>query len=338
MTASAERAAAAVAGADWELLGQPLHTAGGEIAIGTASWTDPTMTRAGVFYPRGSGSAEARLRYYATQFPVVEVDASYYSLPDPANSARWMERTPPEFRFHLKAHALMTGQPTETARLPATIRDAIGTAADRVYPRDVGMEVIDEIWRAFREAVEPLAEAGRLGGILLQYPRWFVAGAPAERALERAAERLRGAAGTVELRHGSWFANSQATRRTLDLLRQLELTHVMVDGPQGLEGSVPLVPAVTTPALAMLRLHGRRTATWEGGDHPTVERYRYLYSADELLPLLPVIERAAAEAVRTVVFFNNCYGSYGATNARELRRLLAGGAGNTLQAHNSEGA
>jgi uncharacterized protein YecE (DUF72 family) len=98
----------------------------------------------------------------------------------------------------------------------------------------------------------------------------------------------------------------------------------VVDGPQGLESSVPLVAAVTTPDLAMVRLHGRRAATWEAARVPTVERYRYLYEQEELAAIVPQIENVSAQARRTTVFLNNCYGNYGTTNARELVALLGG--------------
>src|SRR6476619_1453529 len=113
------RADKALSATPADVAGEPIARGDGEIRIGTASWTDPTMTRGGVFYPRGTSTAEQRLRYYAEQFSVVEVDASYYSLPERANAELWAERTPPHFSFHVKAHALMTGQPTEVARLPA---------------------------------------------------------------------------------------------------------------------------------------------------------------------------------------------------------------------------
>src|SRR5438477_12813443 len=96
----------------------PIKVGKGKVRFGTASWTDPTMTAPGVFYPKGADSAEERLRHYAAQFPLVEVDATYYALPYKRMAEAWAERTPPEFRFDVKAHALMTGQPTEVARLP----------------------------------------------------------------------------------------------------------------------------------------------------------------------------------------------------------------------------
>jgi len=279
------------------------------------------MVRGNVFYPRGVSSAEDRLRYYAEQFPVVEVDSSYYSLPERGNARLWSERTPAHFTFHLKAHALMTGQPTEVSRLPKDLVDALPRAVaeqSRVYAKDLPLELLDAVWDHFIDALSPLQESGKLGGILLQYPRWFLPTPENKELLAESAARLSGIAATVELRNRLWFNSATSTGWTLDLLRDLGLSHVIVDGPQGLESSVPAIAAVTTPELAMVRLHGRRAATWEAPKVPTVERYRYLYSAEELDAAMPLIESAAAEATRTIVFFNNCYGNYGATNAREM--------------------
>ena len=97
----------------------PIEVAkGGRVRVGTASWTDPTMTAAGVFYPAAATTAEERLQYYASTFPLVEVDATYYALPSARTAELWVERTPADFTFDIKAHALMTGQGTETKRLP----------------------------------------------------------------------------------------------------------------------------------------------------------------------------------------------------------------------------
>ena len=322
-----ERATGALARTRPGTLGEPLRrNHQREIRIGTASWTDPTMVRANVFYPRGTSSAEDRLRFYASQFSVVEVDATYYSLPDRVTAQRWAERTPETFSFHVKAHALMTGQPTEVRRLPAGLVEALpaGVARkEKIYGRDLPREVDDAVWSHFIDALAPLADATKLGGILLQYPKWFLPNAENKDLLAEAATRLEGIPATVEFRNATWFGSTTSAAWTLDMLRDLGLTHVMVDGPQGLGSSVPAVPGVTTPQLAMIRLHGRRSATWEAPNVPTVERYRYLYSAKELQPWLPLIESAATEATRTIVFFNNCYGNYGATNAREMIAALS---------------
>ena len=310
-----------------DAVGAPVtRTAHREIRVGTASWTDPTMVRGRVNYPRGGSSAEERLRYYASQFSVVEVDSSYYALPERATAHLWAERTPATFSFHVKAHALMTGQPTEVARLPNEIVELLPAAVarkDRIYAKDLPVEAADAVWARFIDALSPLVEAGKLGGILLQYPRWFLPTPQNKAHIAEAAARLTGISATVEFRNALWFESATSTGWTLDMLRDLGLTHVMVDGPQGLESSVPAVAATTTPHLAMIRLHGRRSATWEAANVPTVERYRYLYSADELSTWMPLIESAATEATRTIVFFNNCYGNYGATNAREMIAMLS---------------
>ncbi|CAN5817494.1 hypothetical protein BH23CHL8_BH23CHL8_03270 [soil metagenome] len=146
---------------------------GGRILVGTASWTDPTMTAPGVFYPREADTAEERLAYYASQFPLVEVDATYYALPTARVAELWRDRTPPDFTFDVKAHALMTGQPTETKRLPKAIRDELPDeirAKPRLYARDLPPELVDAVWEMFASGLEPLREAGQLGSVLLQYP------------------------------------------------------------------------------------------------------------------------------------------------------------------------
>jgi uncharacterized protein YecE (DUF72 family) len=329
--AAAARAEAALARTPEGFTGLPLHLGAGpisahELRIGTASWTDPTMVRGGVFYPRGVSSAEARLRYYAEQFPAVEVDSTYYSLPERAIATLWADRTPSHFTFHVKAHALMTGQPTEVSRLPAGLVEALPrelAAKPRVYGEQLPGELLDAVWTYFLDSLAPLQEAGKLGGVLLQYPRWFLPTPENKRLLADSAARLAGVSGTVELRNRVWFNSATSTTWTLDMLRDLGLTHVVVDGPQGLESSVPAVPAVTTPAMAMIRLHGRRVATWEAPRVPTVERYRYLYSPQELEATVPVIESVMEKATRTTIFFNNCYGNYGATNAREMVATFA---------------
>jgi uncharacterized protein YecE (DUF72 family) len=305
---------------------------GATIRIGTASWTDPTLTATGVFYPAGARTPEERLRYYASRFPLVEVDSAYYALPSKRVAALWVERTPATFTINLKAFSLMTGQPAQMRVLPPAIRDALPATVRgqaRVYPKDVPEVLLDAIWREYLDAIEPLRSSGRLGAVLLQYPRWFVPSAAHADALVAAAVRLAEAdvRCAVELRHHRWFGEAQhRTERTLRFLREREIPFVMVDGPQGLGSSVPGVAAVTSPALAMVRLHGRNAATWEARGIPTVERYRYLYGAAELEDWARKIAGVADDARETHVVFNNCYANYGTTNALEfgevLRRVL----------------
>ncbi|MGD0408547.1 MAG: DUF72 domain-containing protein [Candidatus Limnocylindrales bacterium] len=304
----------------------PLVTrSGATIRIGTASWTDPTMTAPGVFYPRGADGAEERLTYYAGTFPIVEVDATYYALPSARVAAAWVDRTPPDFVFDAKAHALMTGQPTETKRLPKDLRAALPgdlAAAPRTYARDLPSELRDEVWRLYLAGLEPVRASGQLGSVLLQYPRWFFPTSESRDLILEARERLGQVRSAVEFRSETWF-NKKNLERTLSFLADHSIPLVMVDGPQGLRSSVPPLTAVTSRELAVIRFHGRRVETWEAAGIPVVERFRYLYSEAEMREWVPRIREAAEEAREMHVLMNNCYANYGSTNARELASMLA---------------
>jgi uncharacterized protein YecE (DUF72 family) len=301
---------------------------GGHIRVGTASWTDPTMTAAGVFYPPAASTAEERLQHYAATFPLVEVDATYYALPSESTAGLWVDRTPPDFVFDIKAHALMTGQGTETKRLPKAFRAELPepvAAKPRVYAKDLPPDVLDAVWAAFRDGLEPLAASGQLGSILLQYPRWFFPSSENRSSIEEAVDRLGGLACAVEFRNASWL-NEKNAERTLRFLRDRGIAFVMVDEPQGFKSSVPPVTAVTAE-LAVVRFHGRNRETWEAKGITPAERFRYLYSRDELEEWAPRIRQVASEARETHVLMNNCYANYGTTNAREIAALLAGDLG-----------
>jgi uncharacterized protein YecE (DUF72 family) len=306
---------------------RPIATpSGGEIRIGTASWTDPTMTARGVFYPPDAETAEARLAYYARVFPLVEVDATYYALPLPATAQLWARRTPPGFTFDVKAHALMTGQPSETRRLPRQIREALPptlAARSHLYGEDLPRDLRDEIWRLFLAGIEPLRASGKLGAVLLQYPRWVEPSARRRDAILEARERLAGLTCAVEFRNAAWLDERNA-EQTLQFLADHGLPFVIVDEPQGLRSSVPPVVATTSPQLAIVRFHGRRAETWEARGIPAVERYRYLYDRAELGEWVPRIIEAATATRQTHVLLNNCFANYGATNAREIAALLQG--------------
>jgi uncharacterized protein YecE (DUF72 family) len=297
---------------------------GGRLRIGTASWTDPTMTAPRVFYPDGANSAEERLNYYASRFPIVEVDATYYALPARRTGELWLERTPPDFTFDIKAHALMTGQPSEVARLPKSLREEMpGELLDRkrIYGKDLPDELYDAIWELFRDGIAPLHAAGKLGAVFLQYPRWFFPSNESRDAILDAQRRLGDMTMAVELRNGSWF-NEKNAERTLRFLEENGIPFVMVDAPQGMKSSIPPVVAATSSELAVVRFHGRRAETWEKRGIPVVERFRYLYDADELGEWVPRIREAARQVRETHILMNNCYANYGTTNAREIAEML----------------
>ena len=320
-----DRAAARVAPIE-NAAAEPIELGGrGRVLVGTASWTDPTMTAAGVFYPTGADTAEERLHHYASTFPVVEVDATYYALPAERTAQLWVDRTPPDFTFDIKAHALMTGQGTETKRLPKSIREELPDelkAKPRIYAKDLPGELQDAVWSMFREGLQPLADRGQLGSILLQYPKWVFPSSENRAQIEEAVERLDGWQAAVEFRNGSWL-NEKNADRTFRFLADRGIPFVMVDEPQGFKSSVPPDVMVTSPDLALVRFHGRNAETWEKKGITPAERFRYLYSRDELAEWVPRIADVAKETKEVHLMFNNCYANYGTTNAREIAALLA---------------
>lgn len=297
---------------------------GAEIRVGTAGWTDKTLTAKGIFYPPEATTSEARLKYYASRFSLVEADMGFYAIPDRTVTTNWVARTPPDFLFNMKAHALMTGHATDVARLPRSIRDAIPAAlGDRVYAKDLSPELRDEVWRQFRLAAEPLYDAGKLGAILLQFAPWIKPAKHTPAMFARIRNQLGDLPVAVEFRDPSWMA-PKLRERVWGQLRDHGMTYVVPDTPQGAATSMPIVPAVTTPGLAIVRMHGRRGETWGARDATVAEKYRYLYDANELEEWLSLILELAENAERVQIVFNNCYANYGTTNALEMAGLVSG--------------
>lgn len=292
--------------------------------IGVASWTDPSMTAPGVFYPDRVTTPEARLRYYASRFPLVEVDSTYYAIPARRMADLWVERTPTGFTFDVKAHALMTGQPSEVNRLPRELREALPgdlVTRQRVYATDLPDVVRDEVWRSFLHALEPLREAGKLGAILMQYPKWVVPSRDNAAVIEDAARRLDGWPTAVEFRHKLWLED-RLRDRTMGLLRRNGLAYVAVDSPPGFDSSVPAVPEATSKKLAIVRFHGRNADTWEAKVKQVSQRFRYLYDERQLREWLPKIRAISEQTEEVHLVFNNCYGNYATTNAVEMAGMI----------------
>jgi uncharacterized protein YecE (DUF72 family) len=302
----------------------PVPARVGSVAVGTAGWTDPSLVKLGNFYPPGSSKPEERLKFYAAHFPMVELDASYYALPTPQNAQRWVERTPPDFVFDVKAYAALTEHPFEAARLPKDLHAMIDEAwivRGRVNPKKLPEEIVDEIWSRFRIAIEPLHAAKKLGAVLMQYPPWFTATKGNSKILERARERLGDLPAAVEFRHASWGAPGRLAR-VVDYLRELRFSFVVVDEPQGLPNSMPPTVAVADPSLAIVRFHGHRRENWN--ESVSVHaKFGYLYDPDELKPWVPKVEQLAASADRVHLVFNNCFSNYAVVGAKDLAAMLA---------------
>jgi len=303
--------------------GTPLERNGAQIRVGTAGWTDKTLTAKGVFYPEHAKTPEGRLRHYASCFPIVEADMGFYAIPDPVVTERWVERTPDDFIFNLKAHALMTGHATDVARLPKHLRDEIPESlGSRIYAKDLPVELRDEVWRLFRLAAEPLAENGKLGAILLQFAPWIKPNKQTPAMLARVRKQLGDLPVAVEFRDPAWM-EPRLRERLWSVLTELGITYVIPDTPQGTKLSMPIAPAITTPELAVVRMHGRRAEMWGAREASVLEKYRYLYDEEELQQWLVLILELAEEAERVHVLFNNCYANYGTTNAVEMAGMLA---------------
>jgi uncharacterized protein YecE (DUF72 family) len=289
----------------------------GEIRVGTAGWTDKTLIESG-WYPDGAGDPEKRLKYYASQFPLVEVDSAYYALPAERTAQAWAERTPAHFTFNVKAFSLFTQHPTPVKALPKDLREEAGKAGkDRVYLKDVDPELTEEAWGRFLAALEPLRSAGKLGAILLQFPPWFPIGRANKQYILDCAQRVAPDRVCVEFRNRTWMTDENKDE-TLKFLSDHRLPYVCVDEPQGYPNSIPPVVAATSD-LAVVRLHGHS----EHWDAKTVqERFNYRYSEEELKTWAGNVRKLAADADETHVVFNNCYRDYAHVNAQRMEGLL----------------
>jgi uncharacterized protein YecE (DUF72 family) len=294
------------------------------VLIGISSWTEPTLIKRGNFYPKGVSSAEDRLKFYASQFPIVEVDSSYYFPPSERNSALWIERTPKDFVFNVKSYALFTQHPTKTDSLWKEIREALPkeVAGKRnVYIDKLPPDLADDAWERFRTALMPLHSAGKLGAVLFQFPQWFVIGRKSREYILECKDRLPDYRLAIEFRHKTWMEERNQDE-TLSFLEEHDLPFVCVDMPQGFDSSIPPVAAVTSKDLAMVRFHGRKSETWDEKTMTAAERFQYDYSMKELKDWAPRIEGLANDARETHVVMNNCYENYAVKNARQLASLL----------------
>jgi len=295
----------------------------GEILVGTCSWTEPTLIESGRFYPDMAQSAESRLRYYASQFPIVEVDSSYYALPGERTSRLWVERTSQSFVFDVKAFRLFTQHPTPLSALPKDVRERMSASEKdktSVYERGLPENLLADLWNRFEQALLPLDSAGKLGVVLFQFPPWFHAGQQQRDYILSCRARLPQYRVAVEFRHESWL-NETNRERTMDFLRHNGLPFVCVDEPQRFESSIPPIVEATTD-IALVRLHGRNRDTWEKKGITAAERFNYLYTEDELEGWAEKVGQLASQARQVHVLFNNCYADKAVVNARQIKLML----------------
>jgi uncharacterized protein YecE (DUF72 family) len=289
--------------------------------VGTASWTDPTLVKSDLFYPKPLKTAEERLRFYASHFNTVEVDSSYYTLLGEKTAKAWAARTPPGFVFNIKAFALLTQHPAEVARLPVAVKELLSEKekAQQRLSRP-SPQVLDLAFDMFWSSLGPLREAEKLGMLLFQFPPYFVSKSANFDYLAALRERLPQAGLAIEFRHPSWVAEGPARRETMEFLRRNTLCYVSVDCPQG-PSIVPSFLEATTEQM-YVRFHGRNRETWFKKNISAAERFKYLYAERELQEQAKRL-RAVANVERTYVIFNNCYSNFGIMNATTMAQILA---------------
>lgn len=288
------------------------------VLVGSCSWADKTLVNEGRFYPKEAKSPAARLRYYADQFPIVEADSTYYTLPRENVTAGWAEHTPQGFVFDVKAFRLLTLHPSEPKMLPRDVRESLPdemAAKRRVYLRDLPERQQSELWRRFRHGLQPLQAAGKVGVVLLQFPPWIFPSDENREHILRAKEVLAGFTLAVEFRHDSWVSDKNR-ERTLQFLGDHQLVYVCVDEPQDVKGNLPPLVAVTNPDLAVFRFHGRDAEAWKTKANSAAERFRYLYPPGEIDELAERV--GSAKAREKHALFNNCYRDNAVVNARQL--------------------
>jgi uncharacterized protein YecE (DUF72 family) len=256
------------------------------IRVGTSGFSFADWV--GPFYPAGMKSGDF-LSFYSRHFDIVEVNSTYYRIPHPRVIEQMERKTPPGFRFMVKLNQAMTH---ERAREPA-------------------------LYDEFRAAIEPLRAAGKLEGLLAQFPWAFRHGPMSLDHLRLLRERLPGDALFVEFRHDSWTAPGVEP-----FLREHDLGYCVVDEP-ALPGLMPTVATRTTPD-AYVRFHGRNASHWWGPESSQRSqlRYDYNYSPAELGEWVKRISELAEQARRTYLFFNNCHAGQAASNASLMKELL----------------
>jgi uncharacterized protein YecE (DUF72 family) len=303
-------------------LGPVIEEEHARVLVGTCSWTDKTLTDGTDWYPKKSMSAAERLAFYAARFPIAEADSTYYFPPRPELTQGWVERTPRGFTMNVKAYGLFTGHPAKVDSLWRDIRDDLPADVAKkrnVYLHHLDEFAVDEAWKRFVTALRPLDSAGKLGAVLMQYPKWFTPRRANRDALTDMRERMGDLPVCVEFRAPGWLAADDRDR-TLAQLRDLGLALVVVDAPRA--SKLRTVLETTTDRLAVVRFHGRDEERWDAKNASAAERFRYLYDRRQLRTWVPKVRELAQQAREVHLLMNNCYQDYGVRNAADLQQLL----------------
>jgi uncharacterized protein YecE (DUF72 family) len=289
----------------------------GRILVGTSSWADPGFVKE--WYPRGMPAAE-RLPWYAERFETVELNSSFYAIPDRTNVHKWVDDTPEGFVFDVKVHRALSRHAATLDSLPEDLRDGVQTTERgrvRLTP-----ELEEALARRLVEETAPLADAGKLGAYLVQLTPAFAPHRHELEELDRLVEALDPFRVAVELRHRGWVREKRRDR-TLGWFADREVAFVCVDAPPG--DHVPIMPsdldAVTRDDLAYLRLHGRNTEGYLKGKS-VAERFGWRYSDEELEEIAGRAHELAQQTDEVHVAFNNNRDDDAPTAAQRFRALL----------------
>jgi uncharacterized protein YecE (DUF72 family) len=291
------------------------------IRIGTCSWADDALSKH--WYPPGTPPRE-RLSYYAERYSTVEVDSTYYRVPDDKMVGGWAERTPDGFVMHVKAFGLMTRHPVKLEQVPPDLREGLPVdergRVDR--PR---REARSAVFRAFLDALAPLRDTGKLGGILFQMPPYVVWKPSSLDYLEWANDQLGDDRMLFEPRHRSWF-EEDVRKELLRWLEERKIAWVVVDAPKVDAKNVPETLVATTTPVAYVRFHGRNAGTWNSRGGSAAQRFDHLYGEDELREWIGPLRELSGASEEAYAFFNNNNQTNGVAQApagaQLLRKLL----------------
>lgn len=266
-----------------------------KIQVGLTGWGDhDDLYQDGV-------PARKKLERYAEHFSIVEVDSSFYAVQPARNYEKWVQATPPDFSFVVKAYQGMTGH----------------LRGKNPFSSPVDM------FQAFKDSIQPVAESGKLKAVLFQFPPWFDCTRPNVEALKYIKHKMDDMPLALEFRHQSWFT-PEMREKTLTFMNHEGWIHSICDEPQAGVESVPIVLHPTSQQLTIVRFHGRNVEGWSQSGNANWREIRYLYhySREELTEWVERIEQIKNKADEICLLFNNNSGGHAASNAKDMMGLL----------------
>lgn len=246
-------------------------------------------------------SAKHKLADYAAHFPLVEIDTSFYAIPSPRTTAKWVSETPANFRFVVKAFQAMT-QHKEWGKY---------------------YDTENEMYQKYMEAIAPISENGKLKALLFQFPPYFSCSKENVAYLRHVRQMIGDLPVATEFRNASWYSDAHQ-EKTLELLRELAFIHTVVDEPQVGNRSVPIVLQATNEDITLVRLHGRNQYGWMKANSPEWREIRtlYRYNDEEIKEWAKYIQHLQKQSAEVVIIFNNNSGGDAADNAKALQKAL----------------